>query len=111
MLMESILNAFGAWMILEPQAMIKDPHPHCGSPLPPSEAGRIASGDGDTSFSALLSCTTPPQRLSLQPPTLSFLTSLFPSRDISVIFTYAQSLWVRALSNFESSKKLGATPP
>lgn len=60
--MESILNAFGAWMILEPQAMIKDPHPHCGSPLPPSEAGRIASGDGDTSFSALLSCTTPPPK-------------------------------------------------
>lgn len=71
--MESILNAFGAWMILEPQAMIKDPHPHCGSPLPPSEAGRIASGDGDTSFSALLSCTPPPKGFLFNPPLSAFL--------------------------------------
>lgn len=112
MLIKCILNALAAWMIFEPQAIIKVPHSHCGSPLPLSEAGKIASGNGDTSFSALLSGSTSPQRLSLHLPTLSFLTFLFSSRKSSVIFTCAQPLWAQETSsNFESSKKLEAASP
>ena len=68
MLIECDLNALAAWMIFEPQAMIKIPSLHCGPPLPPSEGVRIASGDGHISFTALLSCCTPIKASLSNPP-------------------------------------------
>lgn len=79
MLIKCILNALATWVIFELQAMIKVPHSHCGSPLPLSESGKIASGDGDTSFSALLSGSTSPQKSFSSSPhsQLSYFLILF----------------------------------
>lgn len=74
-------------VIYKSQAMFRPLIPIMG-PTASFEAGRIESRNGDTPFPALLSSsTTHPYRLSLQNPTLS--SPVFPSRDISVIFSCA----------------------
>lgn len=78
------LNSLAIWMIFESQAMASAHLRHV--PLLPPEAGRIVARNGDTPFSAPLSCSTlHPRRPSLHHPPQ--LPSLFYSLIyISVMF-------------------------
>lgn len=102
-------NSLAIWMIFESQAMASA-HPR-PAPLLPPEAGRTVAGNGDTPFSAPLSCSTPhPQRPSLHHrPQLPH--SLIPSFISLACFSMSLPLHIHTLKNVESSKKLGGIPP